>query len=74
MSINFLNTSDCITLGKNNDACTLPVGTAFCHVGHTVTHLIIEVKQRCARLVLEWVTTQMASMPGPVLLNGVPDS
>jgi hypothetical protein len=32
-----------------------------CHVGHTGTHLITEVKQRWARIVLGWVTM---SMPG----------
>jgi hypothetical protein len=29
------------------------------------THLITEVKQRCARIVHDWVTAQMTSMVGP---------
>jgi hypothetical protein len=40
--------------------------TAFCHVGHTGTHLITKVKQRWAQLVLGWGTAQMTSMPGAV--------
>jgi hypothetical protein len=42
---------------------------ASCHVGHTGTHLIIEVKQYWARIVLGWVTTEMTSMPGAVRMN-----
>jgi hypothetical protein len=42
------------------------MGTASCHFGHTGTHLMTEVKQRWARLVLGWVTTQMKSMLGAV--------
>jgi hypothetical protein len=38
-------------------ATTLTYETASCHVGHTGTQLITEVKQRWAQLVLGWVTT-----------------
>jgi hypothetical protein len=34
--------------------------TASCHVGYTGTHLITEVNQRWARLVLGWVTALIA--------------
>jgi hypothetical protein len=37
-----------------------------CHVGHTGTHLITDVKQRWAWLVLWWVTTQITSEPSAV--------
>jgi hypothetical protein len=37
------------------------VGPSSYHVRHTTTHLITEVKQRWARIVLGWVTTQMTS-------------
>jgi hypothetical protein len=39
---------------------------ASCHVGHTGAHLIHGVKQPLARLVLKWVTVQMAYMTGAV--------
>jgi hypothetical protein len=38
----------------------------YCHVGHTGSHLITAVKQRLARIVLVWVTTQMTSTPSAV--------
>jgi hypothetical protein len=41
--------------------------TDSCHVGHTGTHLITEVKQRWALVVLGLVTAQMTiSMSGAV--------
>jgi hypothetical protein len=40
--------------------------TASCHRGHTSYHLITKVKQRWARIVLHWVTTQMTSTTGAV--------
>jgi hypothetical protein len=36
------------------------------HVEHTDIHLITEVKQCWARIVLGWVNTQIKSMPGAV--------
>jgi hypothetical protein len=36
------------------------------HLGHTSTHVITKVKQRMAKMVIGWVTTQMTSMPGAV--------
>jgi hypothetical protein len=39
--------------------------TASCHLGHT--HLITEVKQRWARIVVGWVPTQIPGLPGAVI-------
>jgi hypothetical protein len=36
------------------------------HLGHTSTHVITKVKQRWAKIIIGWVTTQMTSMPGAV--------
>jgi hypothetical protein len=49
-----------------------PGRTASCHVGHTGTHLITEVKQRWAWIVLGWVITLMQVLW--MLLEGVPTS
>jgi hypothetical protein len=40
---------------------------ASCHVGHTGSHFITEVKQIWAQLVLGWVIAQMTNRPGVVI-------